>query len=139
MPKIVLIGAGSYVFARDIITDVLLKPSLKDSSISLVDIDPERLNIMTAFTKKLVEQQGFKTRIDSTTDRKEALDGADYVITAIRAGGWKPVLENRLTALKYGLAFSAPCARSRRFWISVTIWKSYARMLCSSIIRTLWP
>jgi alpha-galactosidase len=103
MPKIVLIGAGSYVFARDIITDVLLKPSLKDSSISLVDIDPERLNIMTAFTKKLVEQQGFKTRIDSTTDRKEALDGADYVITAIRAGGWKPVLENRLTALKYGL------------------------------------
>ena len=103
MAKIVLVGAGSYVFARDIITDVLLKPSLKDSSISLVDVDPERLNIMTAFTKKLVEQQGFKTRIDSTTDRKEALEGADYVITAIRAGGWKPVLENRLTALKYGL------------------------------------
>jgi alpha-galactosidase len=93
MPKIVLIGAGSYVFARDIITDVLLKPSLKDSSISLVDVDPERLNIMTAFTKKLVEQQGFKTRINSTTDRKEALDGADYVITlfapAVGSRCWK--------------------------------------------------
>jgi len=60
MPKIVLIGAGSYVFARDIITDVLKKPSLKDSSISLVDIDPERLDIMTAFTKRLVKQQDLK-------------------------------------------------------------------------------
>ena len=52
MAKIVLVGAGSYVFARDIITDVLLCPSLRDSSISLVDIDPERLDMMTAFTRK---------------------------------------------------------------------------------------
>ena len=64
MAKIVLVGAGSYVFARDIITDVLLCPSLRDSSISLVDIDPERLDVMTAFTRKLVEQQGLKTRIE---------------------------------------------------------------------------
>jgi alpha-galactosidase len=103
MAKIVLIGAGSYVFARDIITDVLLYPKLRDSSITLVDIDKERLDIMTAFTKRLVEQQGFNTRIESTTDRREALPDADYVITALRAGGWTPVLANRRAALKYGL------------------------------------
>jgi alpha-galactosidase len=103
MAKIVLVGAGSYVFARDIITEVLQYPNLRDSSVVLVDIDKERLDIITAFTKTLVKQQGFKTKIASTTDRKEALPDADYVITAIRAGGWTPVLANRQTALKYGL------------------------------------
>ena len=60
MPKIVFVGAGSYVFALDIIIDVLLKSRLKDSSISLGDIDPEKLKIMTAFTKRLAEQWGLK-------------------------------------------------------------------------------
>ena len=106
MAKIVLIGAGSYVFARDIITDILLYPKLRDSSIALVDIDKERLDIMTAFAKRLVEQQGFKTQIESTTNRREVLAGADYVIIAIRAGGWTPVLANRRVALKYGLEAS---------------------------------
>ena len=106
MAKIVLIGAGSYVFARDIITDILLYPKIRNSCIALVDIDKERLDIMTAFAKRLVEQQGFSTRIESTTNRREALAGADYVIIAIRAGGWTPVLANRRVALKYGLEAS---------------------------------
>ena len=106
MAKIVLIGAGSFKFARDIITDILLYPELRDNTITLMDIDNERLDLMTAFAKRMIKQHGFKTKIVSTLDRREALDGADFVITAIRAGGWKPVLKGRDISVKYGIEAS---------------------------------
>ncbi len=94
MAKIVLVGAGSNKFAKDLITDILLYPELRDITFSLVDIDKDRLDLTTAFANRIVKQQGFKTRIESTVDHKEALIGADYVLTTIRAGGWKPFLAN---------------------------------------------
>jgi len=107
MTNIVLIGAGSNKFAKDLITDILLFPELRDITFSLVDIDKERLDLTAAFAERIVEQQGFKTRIESTIDRKKALVGADYVVTTIRAGGWKPFLANREVGLKYGIEASA--------------------------------
>ena len=87
MAKIVLIGAGSHVFSRHLITDILSYPELRDSTITLMDIAKEPLDLITAFAKKLVEQHGFNTQIESTTDRREALEGADYVIVTIQVGG----------------------------------------------------
>jgi len=82
-----LIGAGSHVFARRLITDLLSYPELRDSTISLMDLDVERLGLMTSFTRKLVDQWGFVTKIESTTDRRAALENADYVVVSIRVGG----------------------------------------------------
>ncbi len=82
-----MIGAGSHVFARRLITDLLSYPELRDSTISLMDLDVERLGLMTSFTRKLVDQWGFVTKIESTTDRRAALENADYVVVSIRVGG----------------------------------------------------
>ena len=87
MVKIVIIGARSHVFSRRLITDILSYPELRDSTISLMDIDQERLDLITAFAKRLVEQYGFKTRIESTMNRRVTLEGADYVIVSIRVDG----------------------------------------------------
>ena len=59
MAKIVLIGAGSHGFSRNLITDILSYPELRDGTIILVDIDEKALNLIAAFARKLVEQQGF--------------------------------------------------------------------------------
>ena len=87
MAQIVIIGAGSHSFSRRLIPDILYYPELRDSTITLMDIDEEQLDLITAFTRKLVEQHGFKTRIKSTLNRREALEGADYVIVTIKVGG----------------------------------------------------
>lgn len=52
-----------------------------------MDVDRERLDLMAAFAKKMVGQWDFRTRVESTTDRRAALEGADYVIVSIRVGG----------------------------------------------------
>ncbi len=103
MTKIVLIGAGSWVFGRDLITDIVSYPELRDSTLALVDIDKERLDLATAFATKLVKQHGFSIKIESTTNCREALAGANYVVISIRAGGWTPFLANRKISLKYGV------------------------------------
>jgi Alpha-galactosidases/6-phospho-beta-glucosidases, family 4 of glycosyl hydrolases len=103
MAKIVLIGAGSYVFGRDFIADIMLYPKLAGSTLMLMDIDKERLDLAAAFANKMVEQNKLNLKIESTTDRREALDGADYVITSIRAGGWKAQQLLREITWKRGL------------------------------------
>ena len=104
MAKIVLIGAGSHVFTRHLITDVLSYPKLRDSTtITLMDIEKEPLDLSVAFAKNLVEQHGFKTPIESTTNRREALAGADYVIVTIQVGGYSLMLADREIAAKYGV------------------------------------
>ena len=103
MAKIVLIGAGSHVFSRHLITDIISYPALRDSTITLMDIAKEPLDRVNAFARKIVEQNGFHTKIESTTDRREALQGADYVIVTIQIGGSKSLQVDREIALKYGV------------------------------------
>lgn len=86
MPKITIIGAGSHVFARRLITDMLTWPSLQDSTITLMDIDADRLETMAALARRMVRQMGVGAQIDATTDLRAALDGADYVTVSIRVG-----------------------------------------------------
>ena len=73
MAKIVIIGAGSHTFSKKLITDTLSYPELRNGTITLMDIVEEPLELIAAFARKLAAQQGFKTKIESTTDRREAL------------------------------------------------------------------
>jgi alpha-galactosidase len=103
MAKIVLIGAGSHIFSRHLITDIISYPDLRDSTITLVDINKEPLDLITAFSRKLVKQQKYNTQIESTMNRREALDGADYVISSIRVGGFNVSQADSEIAARYGV------------------------------------
>jgi alpha-galactosidase len=103
MAKIVLIGAGSHVFSRHLITDILTFPALRESTITLMDINQEHLDQIAAFARRIVKQQGFNTKIESTTNRRQALEGADYVFVTIQVGGSKWNQADRKIDLKYGV------------------------------------
>lgn len=115
MAKIVLIGAGSRVFASRLITDVLACPEIRDSTITLMDITQEPLELAAAFAQKLVAQNKLNTRIESTMDRRAALDGANYVFAAIMIGGGRLGGIDREITLQHRLdqgdiSTQGPCA-----------------------------
>jgi alpha-galactosidase len=89
--KVSLIGAGSVVFARTLIGDLLTFPELADgTTVALMDIDEERLRVSELAARKIVDTLGVNTRIEATLDRRAALDGADYVMTMFQVGGYRP-------------------------------------------------
>lgn len=90
MPKITFIGAGSTVFAKNLLGDILSFPELQDSTITLFDIDAERLRTSEIVAHKVAEALNAKPTIEATTDRRRALDNADYAICMIQVGGYKP-------------------------------------------------
>jgi alpha-galactosidase len=87
MPKITFIGAGSLVFTRNLCNDILLAPSLQDSTISLMDIDPGRLEESRKIAQSIVDRRKLPAKIEATTERKTALRDADYIITTFQQGG----------------------------------------------------
>lgn len=87
MPRITLVGAGSVVFTRDLCNDFLLTPALQGSTIVLMDIDPDRLERSREMVQALIDRRGLKARLESTSDRRAAVHGADYVITVFQQGG----------------------------------------------------
>lgn len=87
MPKITLVGAGSVVFTRNLCSDILLTPALQESTIALMDIDPKRLAWARDVVEAIVDHRGLKARVEATTDRREAVQDADYVITTFQQGG----------------------------------------------------
>ena len=87
MPKIALIGAGSVVFTRNLCSDILLTPALQESTIALMDIDPARLAQARDLVQAIVDQRKLKARVEATTERREAVRDADYVITTFQQGG----------------------------------------------------
>jgi alpha-galactosidase len=104
MPKITFIGAGSTVFAKNLLGDILSFPELANAHISLYDIDPERLKTSEVVANKVAAKLGATPTIEATADRKRALDGADYAISMFQVGGYKPstVIDFEIPK-KYGL------------------------------------
>src|ERR1041385_4966466 len=104
MPKITFIGAGSTVFAKNLLGDILSFPELANSTISLMDIDPVRLQTSEIVAHKVAEFFEAKPKIEATLDRRSALDGADYAINMVQVGGYKPgtVIDFEIPK-KYGL------------------------------------
>ncbi|KPV49225.1 alpha-galactosidase, partial [Kouleothrix aurantiaca] len=104
MAKITFIGAGSTVFAKNLMGDILSYPELAGSTISLFDIDDERLRTSEIVAHKIANTLGAPAKIETTTDRRRALDGADYAICMIQVGGYKPgTVTDFEIPKKYGL------------------------------------
>ena len=105
MVKICFIGAGSTIFTKNVLGDAMLTPSLQDAEIALYDIDENRLKeseLMLQTINKNSNQN--RAKIQSFSDRKEALKDANFVINAIQVGGYKPstVIDFEIPK-KYGL------------------------------------
>ena len=104
MAKIAFIGAGSTVFAKNLIGDILSFPELANSTISLMDIDPERLRTSQIVAHRMADFLGAKPVIEATLDRRAALDGADYALSMFQVGGYKPAtITDFEIPKKYGL------------------------------------
>ncbi len=104
MAIITLLGAGSTVFAKNLLGDILSFPELANSEIRLFDIDPERLKTSEVVANKVAQALGAKPKIITTTDRKKALENADYSIAMFQVGGYKPsTLIDFEIPKKYGL------------------------------------
>ena len=90
MTKVCFVGAGSTVFAKNLLGDILSFPELAGSSISLHDIDAERLSTSALVAHRIAETLDVAPTIEASTDRRQALEGADYVITMFQVGGYEP-------------------------------------------------
>lgn len=90
MVKIVFLGAGSTVFARNLLSDILSFPELADATIALHDIDAERLETTRLVGLRVAQALDANPLIESHLDRKAALDGADYAIGMFQVGGYDP-------------------------------------------------
>ena len=102
--KVTFIGAGSTVFALNLLGDILSYEELRDCTIALHDINQERLDATEAVVRQAVEKLNAPTRVVATTDRREALDGASYVLTMIQVGGYRPATVTDFEIpKKYGL------------------------------------
>ena len=104
MTKITFIGAGSTVFAKNLMGDILSYPALADATISLHDIDEERLRTSAIVANKVADTLGVKPTIETSLNRREALAGADYAISMFQVAGYKPgTVTDFEIPKKYGL------------------------------------
>ncbi|MGC9334969.1 MAG: hypothetical protein ACP5JJ_12525, partial [Anaerolineae bacterium] len=101
--KVAIMGAGSAVFARQLITDLLCTPGLDRGTFALVDVDGERLELAHRIAEKLVEHSGRAWTVVSATERRKVLPGCDYVISAIEVAGLRNVRSDYEIPIKYGV------------------------------------
>jgi len=104
MTTIAFIGAGSTVFAKNLLGDILSFPELADATIRLMDIDPARLHTTQLVAERIARALNAHPTIETTLDRRTALKGANYVITMFQIGGYRPgtVIDFEIPK-KYGL------------------------------------
>jgi alpha-galactosidase len=105
MAKIAFLGAGSTVFAKNVLGDCLLTPALRDSECALFDVDAARLNDSQRMLETINKTvNGGRARVTAYADRQAALAGAGFVVNAVQVGGYRPgtVLDFEVPK-KYGL------------------------------------
>jgi alpha-galactosidase len=104
MPKIVFLGAGSTVFAKNLLTDILSFTELKDAKIALHDIDEARLETTRVVGERIAEALDAHPKWESHLDRKSALEGADYAVGMFQVGGYDPgTITDFTVAKQFGL------------------------------------
>jgi len=106
MAKTVMIGAGSG-FGKRLTIDLMSYPELRDGTLALVDIDEAALEGVTAFARRVVELHQAPAKVESSTERRQVLEGADYVMVAISVGGaaysGEPFYSEVMIPRKYGV------------------------------------
>ena len=103
MTKVTFLGAGSTVFARQLITDILHIEGLDEGTIALVDIDQSRLDLAHRIAGHLVERSGKKWHVESSTERRDLLAGSDFLVNTIEVAGLANVRHDFEIPLKYGI------------------------------------
>jgi len=107
MPKITFMGAGSTVFAKNVLGDSMMTPALAESTIALYDIDADRLTESKLMLDTINKNNGSKAKIETylgVENRKDALRNANYVVDAIQVGGYEPcTVTDFEIPKKYGL------------------------------------
>lgn len=90
MIRVAFIGAGSTVFMKNIVGDLLQRPALRGATVALMDIDAQRLEESALVARKLAASLGAPARIETHMERRAALEGADFVVVAFQIGGYRP-------------------------------------------------
>jgi alpha-galactosidase len=106
MIKVAMIGAGSVVFSKNLTGDILSYPEFKNATLTYMDIDRDRLEVGAQLCRKVASALGAHPTIESTTDLREALRGADFVINMVQIGGFDSTLVDFEIPRKYGLNFT---------------------------------
>jgi len=106
LTRIVLVGAGSVEFTRNLLGDILSYPELADANIVLHDIDADRLSTAEEMAHWTSSALGAKPRIEAHLDRRAALVGADYVIDTIQVGGARATRLDFEIPRRYGLEYT---------------------------------
>lgn len=101
--KIVFIGAGSVIFTRSLSRDILTFDKLRDAELWLVDINEENLEMARRMVQRYVDEGNYPATVHCTTDRREALPGADGVLCTIQVGGYKALREELGIPARYGI------------------------------------
>ncbi|MBS1882262.1 MAG: alpha-glucosidase/alpha-galactosidase [Actinobacteria bacterium] len=102
-PKIAFVGAGSATFTRMLLGDIFSYPELRGATISLHDIDPERLETSAGVARVTAEEAGAAPSVEAHAERRAALDGADYVINMVQVGGHVATVADHEIPARYGL------------------------------------
>jgi alpha-galactosidase len=103
MPKVTLMGAGSAVFSRQLMVDILLIPGLDSGSFALVDIDPARLELAHQLAEKVIALTGKDWTVEASTNRGQVMGGSDYLINFIEVNGLQTVQLDHEIPMKYGV------------------------------------
>ncbi|UCD30050.1 MAG: alpha-galactosidase [Planctomycetota bacterium] len=101
--NIVMIGAGSIVFCKTLMSDILATPALADSEFALMDKDQPRLRRMEEFGQQMLKDNRLPGKVWATLDRKEAIKDADFVVNMIQVGGVEAFKIDYEVPLKYGV------------------------------------
>lgn len=103
MPRIAMLGAGSIIFCKTLMTDIMATEGLEDSTFVLMNPTEPKLRRMEAFANDVIRENGLPAVVEATTDRRKALDGADYVIIMIQVGGVDAFGMDYQIPMKYGV------------------------------------
>ena len=101
--KIAMIGAGSIVFCRTLLNDILATPALADSEIALMSRTEPKLRAMEGFAKRMVQDNGLQANVWGTLDRQEAIRNADFVVVMVQVGGVDAFEIDYKIPLRYGI------------------------------------
>ena len=103
MTRIAFVGAGSVVFTKNLLGDIVDHPALRDVEIALHDIDPDRLATAEAMARYVARELGAAPRISAHLDRRAAIDGSDFVLNMVQIGGYEATLRDFELPARYGL------------------------------------
>ncbi len=103
MPKVTFIGAGSAVFARQLMTDILAVDGLDDGEFALCDLDTDRLDLARDIAERLIALTGKRWRVTASTERRDVLAGSDFIVNSIEVAGLANVRHDYDIPMRYGV------------------------------------